>query len=199
MSNDQTKQRLLKANNVQRRRFEKIADEVICRGRTKSRNDITSQKAIVYNQHVQKAMGAELSKLLVIRRQVQEKKLEIQALQESAEPIRRRLNKRGVKAIGGNNYRNDFGYLEFYLDPPAEDVKNEDVCQVIVGNPLVQLRLMDCQNNKPYADYTEAISKLVVDEQAYTDACEQLRSDIWSVVSTEDITAKIDAFKKLWL
>ena len=54
------RQRLLKANNVQRRRYEKMADEVINRAQAKQRDNLNHKKQVIYNQHVEKAMGAEL-------------------------------------------------------------------------------------------------------------------------------------------
>lgn len=195
------KQRLLKANNVQRRRFEKLASEVINRAHSNQREVRTAKKAIIYNQQVEKAMGGELGKLLAIRGKIQAHKQEIIRLQKTeTEGIRRRLNKRGLKTNSVvYSYRGDVDALDFYTDPPAVDEKSEDVCEVIVGNPLVQMRLMDCPNNPPYAQYKENISGLSATEIAFDDACEELRSDIWAVVTTEDIQNRLAAFKKLWL
>ena len=198
MSEKQTQTRLLKANNVQRRRFEKVADEVINRAHSKSRDDLNHTKGVLYNAAVEKAMGAELEKLLEIRKQIQKHKRAILALQET-DDIKRRLNKRGIKTADGYSYRGSGCALHFYTEPPATDEQSEDVCEVIVGNHLVQLRLMDCHNNKPYADYEQAIAGLVVDEQEFSDASDDLRSQIWGVVSTDEIMQVLADFRSKWL
>ena len=197
------KQRLLKANNVQRRRFEKLADEVINRANSNQVSVRSDAKAVLYNQQVEKAMGGELKKLLEIRAKIQSHKQEIEKLRKIGD-IKRRLNKRGIKCSTSEgwdtNYRGvDYGHFDFYLDPPAVDEKSEDVCENIVGNPLVQMRLMDCPNNPPYASYQEEISGLTATSLAFDEACEELRSDIWAVVTTEDIQSKLTQFKGLWL
>lgn len=196
------KQRLLKANNVQRRRFEKLADEVINRAHNKHRADVNDKQAVLYNESVEEAMGGELAKLLKIRAEIQKHKQAIEKLRDISD-IKRRLNKRGIKCSSGpwgTNYRGtDYGSFDFYMDPPAVDEKSEDVCERVVGNPLVQLRLMDCPNNPPYAQYLEKISTLEADRISFSEACEELRSDIWAVVTTEDIQSKLNGFKQAWL
>lgn len=197
------KQRLLKANNVQRRRFEKMADEVIGRASNKQRSDTSDKKQTIYNEVVEQAMGGELAKLLEIRKQIQKHKQAIEELRKIPD-IRRRLNKRGIACKSGEswptNYRGvDYGHFDFYLDPPAVDEKSEDVCEKVVGNPLVQMRLMDCPNNPPYQKYLDRISDLETDRLEFDDACETLRSDIWAVVTTEDIQSKVTEFKQRWL
>lgn len=203
-SNDRlAKQRLLKANNVQRRRFEKLADEVISRANSTQHEVRQDSKATIYNQVVEKTMGGELQKLLTLRQQIQAHKQEIEKLRKIGD-IKRRLNKRGIKCSTDENWPTNYqgvnyGHFAFYLDPPAVDEKKEDVCENIVGNPLVQMRLMDCPNNAPYAEYQENVSGLAATEMGFREACEILRGDIWAVVTTEDIQNALAKFKELWL
>lgn len=190
--------RLLKANNVQRRFYVKEVEALTSRAASKARADADHKKAVVYNHHVQKAMGGELEKLLNTRALIQAHKQAILELQECA-AIRRRLNKRGLKSTkttGG--YRNT-DPLEFYTDPPAVDEKSEDVCQVIVGNPQVQLRMMECSNNPPYALYEKSILSIESQTDNYREAQDTLRRQIWGVVSTDEILDMIEAFKTEWL
>ena len=192
---EQSQQRLLKANNVQRRRFEKVADELFARTSTKSRKDIQHAKDVVYNKVVEETMGNDLKVLMKIRGQIQAHKQEIAKIVEAAEKVRTRLVKRGISVPRGG-YSNP---LNYYIDPPVTDEKQEDVCVRVVGNPHVVLDLMKCDNNAPFAEYKTRIARIVVDEQVYKDACDKLRSDIWAVVSTDEIVAKLDAFRAVWL
>lgn len=201
MSEEKPVTRLLKANNVQRRWFLKRAEELITRGKSKSVADLNHKKAVIYNQAVEKAMGGDLAKLLDVRMKIQAHKQEIRKLQgDGVADIKRRLNKRGIKTSDEYRYNSSSNCaLSFYTDPPAVDEKSQDVCEVIVGNPLVQLRLMDCHNNKPYAAYEDAIEPLIVNAQVFQDAGDKLRQDIWAVVSTDDITDAMDKFRKDWV
>jgi hypothetical protein len=113
--------------------------------------------------------------------------------------VRRRLNKRGLKSTKATGGYRDSDPLEFYTDPPAVDEKSEDVCQVIVGNPMVQLRMMDCSNNPPYAEYEKSILSIESETDKYREAQDTLRRLIWGVVSTDEILDLIEAFKKEWL
>lgn len=187
--------RLLKANNMQRRRFEKLADDAIWRAKAVQSTNNAHKKDVIYNQTVEKTMGADLQKLLELRAEIQQAKLALEELTRKAEPIRVRLNKRGIDTSSsyGNIQR-----FDFYLNPPAVDYKSTDVCEKVVGNPMVQLRLMDCPNNKPYAEYQKNISSLIDEEEEFAAACEELRANIWSVVSTEDILGVLAEFKKVW-
>lgn len=198
MSENQNNTRLLKANNVQRRFYVKEVEALTSRAASKARNDADHKKAVVYNHHVQKAMGAELEKLLNIRASIQAHKQAILELQ-TCEAVRRRLNKRGLKSDVNDHYGRINDALDFYTRPPATDKKSEDVCQVIVGNPMVQLRMMECSNNPPYAEYEESILSIESNTDNYREAQDTLRRQIWGVVSTDEILDLIEQFKKEWL
>jgi len=198
MNGNPQEQRLLKANNVQRRFFVKEVEALTERAAQKARDDIKHRKEVVYNQHVQKAMGGELDKLLEIRSQIQAHKQAIIELQK-CESIRRRLNKRGLKSDVTEYYGRVTDALDYYTQPPATDKKSEDVCLVTVGNPQVQLTMMNCRNNPPYAEYEQAISSIELDESMYREAIDTLRRQIWGVVSTDEILDLIAQFKKDWI
>jgi hypothetical protein len=194
------KQRLLKANNVQRRRYEKMFESVASEARRKASIDLNHQQKVVYNQVVEETLGHDLKELLALRADIQKKKQELEELQkgERVERIRDRLVKRGVKSRIQTGYR-DYDPLEFYTNPPAKDEKSEDVCQVIVGNPLVQARLFDFPNNKPYAEYMERARALSEAQDLLHRDIQDVEATIWQVVTTDEIVTTINNFKERWL
>ncbi len=199
MSENPINTRLLKANNVQRRFYVKEVEALTAAAARKARQDIADKKAIIYNQHVQKAMGAELAKLLEIRSKIQAHMLEIEKLQACPD-VRRRLNKRGLKSTKDRSgYGRTVDPLDYYTEPPSTDVKSEDICQNVIGNPQVQMVMMECRNNPPYAKYEDALTGVVMDEANYHEAIDTLRRQIWGVVSTDEILNLIAEFKSDWL
>ena len=201
MNEDSNPERkLLKANNVQRRFYVKEVDVLASQAERKHRQDMTDKKAVIYNQHVQMAMGGELQKLLDIRAQIQTHKQEIERLRTTEmASVRRRLNKRGVKNKVQEHYGRVSDALSYYTQPPMVDEKDEDICKTIIGNPQVQASLMDCTNNPPYAEYERAIIGLETETALFNDEIGTLKRQIWGVVSTDEILDLIEAFKERWL
>jgi hypothetical protein len=193
-SEKMARQRLLKANNVQRRRFEKMAETAVNTCSRHQHNVLRDKREAVYKQVVEETMGHDLKVLLGMRDTVQSLKQQIDKVKEGAEKVRQRLVKRGISA-SSSSYRHP---LNYYIDPPAVDEKSEDVCVRTIGNPHVQLRLMECSNNEPYRDYKERIASFDHEEEAFNAAADALMADIWALTTTEEIVEAINKFREEW-
>lgn len=190
------KRRLLKANNVQRRRFEKMADELIAKAEKQRRDDEQDERTIIMKAVVKEIMGEDLDKLLEIRRRIQSLKQQIIGYQQQAEPIKERLIQKGLTG-GTYRYDSDRGW-NWYLDPAVEDQKeDEDVCaKKIVGDPNIRLSIKECRGNDAYVQFEQRTLDLDLERDELDAAAEDLRASIWQLVTTDEIREALETFRK---
>lgn len=190
------KRRLLKANNVQRRRFEKMADDLIAKAERQRRNDEQDERTIIMKAVVKEIMGDDLEKLLEVRRRIQSHKKQIIGYQMQAQPIKDRLIQKGLT---GSTYRYDTNHgWNWYLDPDAEDPKeSEDVCaKKQVGDPNIRLSIKECRGNNAYVQFEQRTLDLDLEKDELEAAAEDLRASIWQLVTTDEIREALETFRK---
>jgi hypothetical protein len=190
------KRRLLKANNVQRRRFEKMADELITKAERRRREDEQDERTIIMKGVVKEIMGEDLEKLLEIRRRVQSLKQQIEGYQEQAQPIKKRLIEKGLTG-GTYRYDTDRGW-NWYLDPdPVDPKEDEDVCaKKIVGDPNIRLSIKECRGNDAFVRFEQRTLDLDLERDELEAAAEDLRASIWQLVTTDEIREALETFRK---
>jgi hypothetical protein len=189
--------RLLKANNVQRRRFEKMADELVHRAERAQRELHNDELEILRQSVVRNAMGDDYLLLMQLRRKIQKLKDQIEAAQAEAEPIKERLAAKGI--YGGGSYRN--GY-EYYLDPDStatEQAEKRDTCRRVVGDETINLKIRECRGSEAYATFEQRKLAIVTDDRMLRDAGEDLRASIWQLVTTDEIRQALDNFRQEWI
>lgn len=191
------KQRLLKANNVQRRRFEKDADRLIKQAKSNNDEEVRDAKTRIENALVEDVMGPQLAELLLIRSQIQQAKRTIAALGQDADKIRLELGERGL-TISTSPW-GDFG-MKFYTDPPVTDEPDDpDVCKKDLGNENVQFTILSCKQN-PLVSKLEGLTASLTDQTWELDEDEiTLRQKIWAVISTDEIVDALNTFRAKWV
>lgn len=183
---EMARRRLLKANNVQRRRFEIMAEEAIERARAAQRDVRVQEKQALSDKIVKETMGENYHALMEIRRRVQRLKQEIKYLQDRGNTIFDVLRERGLSPNGT--------YNNYYLDPPANDSTRKDVCAQ-PGDPTIDMRIIPCRTNPAYAKLEKAMLPLQHDHEILQEAADDLRMSVWQLVTTDEIKEAIEEFR----
>lgn len=189
--------RLLKANNVQRRRFEKMADVLVHRAERAQRDLHNDELTILRQSVVRDAMGDDYLRLMQLRNKIQKLKDLIVAAQAEAEPIKERLAVKGI--YGGGTYNNGYDY---YLDPDSTELEQRekrDTCRRVVGDETIQLRIRECRGSEAYAEFEKRKLSIVSDDRALATAGEDLRASIWQLVTTDEIRQELENFREEWV
>ena len=182
--------RLAKANNVQRRRFEKMADAAIHRAQAKQQSDRQEQLTIIEQAVVRKTMGEDYDRLMAVRDRVLSLKAQIKLYQDAAEPIRKRLAQVGIDTSHGYRAGRNWDY---YVNPVPVDPEDQS-CSTVVGDPTVTLGIVHCRTKDAYVEYERRSLELDLEDDVLTDAGEQLRAAVWQLTTTDEI---VDAINKL--
>jgi len=196
------KKRLLKANNVQRRRLEKMVDKYESRARSELHTVNQQHHEIVRQAVVRDAVGADdLEVLEQIQQRVLSLKEQIKYTQSLAEPVRKRLSAKGLSTKIQESYRGPLDPLRYYTDPEIPGPVDEDVCkEETIGHPgLKTLKIRQCRSNPLWAEYERQCLDSKLDLDTLQNDAETLRAQVWALVTTDEILAALDAFKEKYL
>lgn len=192
--NNKQVQRVYKANNVQRRRFERMAEDLAARAKSVRGHVDRDKRLIIYKDIVKKAAGDDYKKLMHARHEIIRLKREIRAIREGMEPVLESLRDKGLRCP--DLYSHDTG-RKYYLDP-ACDEKKKDVCSQEVGDPTVQLSMFECDKNPLYQTYQKACEPVADRTREMHLDHEALVAKIWTLTTAEEIQDAIEAFKTKW-
>lgn len=183
-------ERGLKANNVQRRRFEKMLSEsYLPQAESRIQKERNQRKELAEQGLVLEVLDGSLDRLVAIRQA-------ILTLKNEAKDIAREAKEHGL-AVQDNGYgRTPF---DFYIDPQESDVSVDACATPGAVDHLRGFLIRRCENNPWYAK----LERLMERERGRSidlqfDATE-LSQAIWGCVSTEEIVAKIEEFKSKWV
>jgi hypothetical protein len=193
--NNEKPERVYKANNVQRRRFEKLSEDLAARAKTVQRTVDRNERQVIYKEAIKEAAGDDYHALMKLRFEIIKLKRQVKALQESAAPTIERLKDKGIRGL--NSYRDETGGFGYYLDPDTEE-KKKDICSQDVGDITVQLQMFECPQNKLYAKYVEQCQPVEDRKQEMLRDHEELVAKIWTLTSAEEILEELDSFKNKW-
>ena len=181
--------RALKANNVQRRRFEKMVNEEYRpTAQRKVANERNLRKELAEQGLILEVLDGSLDRLLEIR-------TEILALKAEAGEIAAEAKEHGLSVDdSGYNYA-----FKFYTQPSKGDI-NPDACtQPGINEYLRGFTVRRCANNPWY----EKLERLLERERGRSIDLDfdltELRQTIWEAVSTPEITKAINTFKAKWI
>ena len=184
--------RLAKANNVQRRRFEKMADAAIHRAQAKQHGDRQEQRTIIEQAVVRKTMGEDYDRLMAVRDRVLSLKAQIKLYQDAADPIRKRLALAGLDTSQGYRAGRNWDY---YVNPVPVDPDDQS-CSTVIGDPTVTLGIVHCRTKDAYVEYERKVLELDLEDDVLVDAGEQLRAAVWQLTTTDEIVAALNQFKE---
>lgn len=181
--------RALKANNVQRRRFEKMVNEEYRpTAQRKVANERNLRKELAEQGLILEVLDGSLDRLLEIR-------TEILALKAEAGEIAAEAKEHGL-SVDDSGYHYAF---KFYTQPNKDDI-NPDACtKPGINEYLRGFTVRRCANNPWY----EKLERLLERERGRSIDLDfdltELRQTIWEAVSTPEITKAINAFKAKWI
>jgi hypothetical protein len=198
MNEDKTKQRLLKANNVQRRAYVKRFEVLAKRAKRFFLNDKRDAQARVENKLVEREMGADLDTLLDLRAQIQETKLKQAELVKQAEAVREELREKKGLTIQSSSYGRSA--WDYYVNPPMVDTPDDpDVCKKDLGNEDVQFTVRRCQQNPLYDELLKELTALTDKHMELENDIDRIPAQIWGVVTTDEILALLGEFQTKWV
>lgn len=184
---DLAKTRLLKANNVQRRRFEKMADRVIAQSIDSLNTTNREDKTITEKALIREALGADYDKMIECRNRL----LSLEAQKEGVRNILEGVKGRSIaKGITNSGYRS----WNYYSNPTPPE---PDACSIEVGDPTIQgLHIQQCRGNDLYVELEKKTLDLDDEKMDLELASEALRADVWRLVTTDEIVDAITQFKE---
>lgn len=191
-NSEAARQRLLKANNVQRRRFERMADEFAERAKQEIRNIEREHRKVVQRSLLEEAIGKEkLGKLIELRNQLLMIKEAKRRVIDEMKRMAVELRQVGVTT--------NYGFNQYYLDPEEPNDNDHDVCRDPNERPDVEaFTIQQCRGNDLYAKYERKLLQDNKKDELENDIL-QLRANVWSLVTTDDITEAIMNFRNKWL
>jgi len=198
MNEDKTKQRLLKANNVQRRAYVKRFEVLAKRAKRFFLNDKRDAQARVENKLVEREMGADLDTLLDLRSQIQDAKIKQHELVRQAEAVREELREKKGLTIQSSSYGRSA--WDYYVNPPMVDTPDDpDVCKKDLGNEDVQFTVRRCQQNPLYDELLKELTALTDKHMELENDIDRIPAQIWGVVTTDEILDLLMEFQTKWV
>lgn len=185
---EMAQKRLLKANNVQRRRFEMMAEELVEKAKRRLSRDHNDERIMVKKAVIRDIMGEDYDALMALRDRIRSHKRQIEEYKKMGESIRRKLEEKGIDC---SRHR----AMSYYLDPPIEDEKR-DMCNTEIGDPTIQLDLRQCRGNDAFVEYEKRTLHLDEENRDLQYAAENLRASVWQLVTTDEIREELDIFRE---
>jgi hypothetical protein len=188
---ERKRQRDLKANNVQRRRFEKLLkDDLAPRARTLVSTAKQDNKELVEQRLILTVLDGSLERLMEIRS-------EILKLRAEANEIAEEAKQKGLSADNNRSYgRSEF---DFYVDPRTSDL-NADAC--VKPGIIDHLRGFTVRRCPANPIYQLLERKLEAERGRDVDLqfdVSELSQNIWGLPTTTEIMEKIESFKQKWI
>lgn len=184
---EMARRRLLKANNVQRRRFEKMVDMLGGKAKRKISQDHQDEKRVLKEAIMLKHAGEEFEALVEIRNRILKLKEDIQHYVDKADVIAKKMDKKGI-ILGMYD-------LRYYTSPTNSD--DNAYCKN-AGNPNVQGYILACRDNPVFVEYEAKTLYMDAESEELDLELEELRADVWHLVTTDEIRESITNFKERW-
>jgi uncharacterized small protein (DUF1192 family) len=192
------KQRLLKANNVQRRRFEGMASDLINKARRRTREIDRGVRKHAKQAVIKEVLGDDLQLLLDYRERIQRLKQEIEQLQATVDKtVRPKIKAKGLHA-DKTRYSDP---LDYFVDPPAVDEPDDDdVCKETIGDPLMDVfSIKECRGNPTWVKFEHKVLGLDLEADVMEQHGENLMAQVWQLVTTDEIVWALQAFREEWI
>jgi len=191
------KRRLLKANNVQRRRFERMVGDYLGRALSVLNDVNNDHKEIVRQGVIRDALGGTLDKLNARRDRILSLKRQIETEREGIDTLRQELVDAGLRASVSSWGTDPLKYFT----TPSVPVVRDDTCEdkKVGDDALRELRFPDCRSNPLYIKYEAATLDVSLDEDEVRQDFEDLNAKIWQLVTTDEIVEAMNEFKEKWI
>lgn len=179
------RKRLLKANDAQRRKLEKMVDEIARRAAKSIAHEQGKTRVTIQKKMIRDTMGEDLERILALRDRILSLDQQLGA---------ERAKQRELVADAQAKYGLTCYIDSYYVSPKP---KAQDVCD---DDPDldVQFIIRECRSNPTYAEF-EALVLPMEDERIEFDLdVENLRLTVWQAVTTDEIVEAIRNFREKW-
>lgn len=187
---DRAHARGLKANNVQRRRYEKMLNEMLApQARTQIDKARRNRRELTEQTIVLEVLDGSLERLVAIRQSILDLKAE-------AHEIATEATDHGLSVDQGGYSRSG---IKYYTVPDEND-NNPDACTAPgVVDYLRGFSIRRCENNPWYTKLTSLLERERGKSVDLDFDVAELSLHIWGKVSTEEIMAEMEKFKAKWV